>query len=324
MGRLVEGKWSNAWYTPDSAGRFVRGETVFRDLVSADGRSGFPAVAGRYHLYVSLACPWAHRTLIARALGKLEGAISLSVVDPFMGDQGWSFGDGPGCVPDAMNEAEHLWQVYVAAHPDYTGRVTVPVLWDRERKTIVNNESRDILRMMSTEFAGLRADRAVNLLPEGLREEVDRTIDELYTPVNNGVYRAGFATTQGAYDEAVVELFAALERWDALLGRQRYLCGDAPTEADVCFFTTLVRFDAVYHGHFKCNLRRIEDYPNLSGYLRDVYQTAGVAGTVSFDHIKQHYYRSHATINPTRIVPRGPIQDLTVPHERARLGGARG
>jgi putative glutathione S-transferase len=214
----------------------------------------------------------------------------------------------------------------VAARPDYSGRVTVPVLWDRERRTIVNNESREILRMLDTDFGALSAHpgAGLTLLPEGLQAEVDRTIDALYTPVNNGVYRAGFATTQAAYDEAVVELFTALDGWDALLGTRRYLCGDALTEADVCFFTTLVRFDAVYHGHFKCNLRRIVDYPNLSGYLRDVYQTPGVAGTVSFDHIKQHYYRSHETINPTRIVPRGPLQDLSAPHDRAHLAGRPG
>jgi putative glutathione S-transferase len=322
MGRLVEGTWSNAWYSPDAAGRFVRGETAFRDRINADGATGFAAVPGRYHLYVSLACPWAHRALIARAGKRLEGAITVSVVDPFMGEHGWAFSDGPGCSPDIVNGAEYLWQVYVAACPDYTGRVTVPVLWDRERRTIVNNESREILRMFDTELDAL-GDPSVSFLPDGLRAEVDRTIDALYAPVNNGVYRAGFATTQRAYDEAVVELFAALDGWDAVLGQRRYLCGDVLTEADICFFTTLVRFDAVYYGHFKCNLRRIADYPNLSGYLRDVYQAPSVAGTVSFDHIKQHYYRSHETINPTRIVPRGPIQDLLAPHDRARLGSSR-
>ena len=318
MGRLVEGRWTTEWYTPDQKGRFVRGQSAFRDRITASGASGFPAKAGRYHLYVSLACPWAHRTLVARALKKLEGAVSVSVVDPVMGDEGWVFSDGPGCVRDTVNGAGALWQVYVKARPDYTGRVTVPVLWDRERATIVNNESREILRMFDGELDAL-GDASVNLYPEPLRATVDRTIDALYMPVNNGVYRAGFATTQAAYDEAVVELFAALDGWNEVLGRRRYLCGDVLTEADVCLFTTLVRFDAVYHGHFKCNLRRIVDYQNLSGYLRDVYQTPGVAGTCDFDHIKQHYYRSHPMVNPTRIVPRGPILDLLAPHDRARL-----
>jgi glutathionyl-hydroquinone reductase len=318
MGRLVEGRWTTDWYTPDAKGHFVRGETAFRSRITANGSSGLPAAAGRYHLYVSLACPWAHRTLIVRALKKLETAVSISVVDPFMGDRGWVFSEGPGCIPDTVNGAETLWQVYTAARPDYTGRVTVPVLWDRERKTIVNNESREILRMLDTEMDAF-GDASVSLCPEGRSAEIDRTIDALYNPVNNGVYRAGFATTQTAYDEAVVGLFAALDGWDEVLGKRRYLLGDVLTEADVCFFTTLVRFDAVYHGHFKCNLRRIADYPHLSGYLRDVYQTPGVAETCDFDHIKQHYYRSHESINPTRIVPRGPILDFSAPHERARL-----
>ncbi len=315
MGRLVDGKWSNEWYRPDASGHFVRGQTSFRDRITADGSSGFPAEAGRYHLYVSLACPWAHRTLIVRALKKLAGAISVSVVDPFMGEHGWAFSDGPGCVRDPVGGADYLWQVYGRARPDYTGRVTVPVLWDRQRGTIVNNESREILRMLDAELDAI-GDGSVTLCPEAQKAQIDATIDALYAPVNNGVYRAGFATTQAAYDEAVTLLFAALDGWDAVLGQRRYLCGDALTEADVCFFTTLVRFDAVYHGHFKCNLRRIADYPNLGGYLRDVYQTPGVAGTCDLDHIKQHYYRSHETINPTRIVPRGPVLDLTAPHGR--------
>jgi putative glutathione S-transferase len=318
MGRLVEGRWTTEWYQPDAKGRFVRGETAFRDRVTADGSSGFPAEAGRYHLYVSLACPWAHRTLILRALKKLEAAISVSVVDPFMAERGWTFSDGPGCVPDTVNGAETLWQVYVKARADYTGRVTVPVLWDKRRGTIVNNESREIIRMLDTELDAL-GDPSVTLCPPALRAEVDRTIDAIYTPINNGVYRAGFAATQSAYDEAVVEIFDALDHWEGVLAGQRYLCGDALTEADVCLFTTLLRFDPVYHGHFKCNLRRIADYPNLGGYLRDVYQTPGVAGTCDIAHVKQHYYRSHETINPTRIVPRGPILDLDAPHGRARL-----
>jgi putative glutathione S-transferase len=317
MGRLVEGKWTTEWYTPDAKGRFVRGETAFRGRV---GDAGLPAVAGRYHLYVSYACPWAHRTLIARKLLGLEEAISVSVVEPFMGDDGWTFGDRPGCTPDTVNGARFLWQVYVAAKADYTGRVTVPILFDKEARSIVNNESREILRMLTTEL-GPKLGSAVDLAPAALRGEIDRAIDALYTPMNNGVYRAGFAVSQEAYDEAVTELFAALDGWDRMLGERRFLCGDALTEADICLFTTLFRFDPVYHGHFKCNLRRIQDHPNLWGFVRDVYQTPGVAETCRLDHIKEHYYRSHGHINPTRIVPKGPIIDHTTPHGRERLGG---
>jgi glutathionyl-hydroquinone reductase len=318
MGRLVEGRWTNEAWRADERGHFLRDSTSFRAWITADGSSGLPADAGRYHLYVSYACPWAHRTLIARSLLGLEDAISVSVVDPFMGDDGWSFSDGPGCVRDDVNGADHLWQIYAKAEPRYTGRVTVPVLWDRERGAIVNNESREIVRMLGcfAPRAGHDGGRPVSLCPEALREAIDRTADALYGPVNNGVYRAGFASTQQAYDEAVTELFAALDRWEEALGRARFLCGDALTEADVFLFTTLLRFDPVYHGHFKCNLRRVADYPNLWGFVRDVYQTPGVAGSCRLDHIKQHYYRSHAHINPTRIVPRGPILDYEAPHGR--------
>lgn len=312
---MVSGAWTNEWYTPDQEGRFVRGETRFRGSVTARGTSGFPAEVGRYHLYVSLACPWAHRTLIMRRWKKLEGAISLSIVDPFMGEDGWTFSDAPGAIADSVNGAKCLWEVYKKALPDYTGRVTVPVLWDKKTGTIVNNESREIIRMLDVEFDAV-GDASVSYCPEELRAEIDHTIDALYQPVNNGVYRAGFAVTQRAYDEAVTEVFEALDHWDAVLAGRRYLCGEALTEADVCFFTTLVRFDPVYHGHFKCNVRRIADYPHLSGYLRDLYQTPGVRETVDFDHIKQHYYRSHPTINPTRIVPKGPLMDLLAPHGR--------
>lgn len=312
MGRLVEGKWTTEWYSPDARGRFVRGETVFRDRVTADGSSGFPAEAGRYHLYVSYACPWAHRTLIVRKLKKLEEAISISVVNPFMGDDGWTFEDAPGTIPDTVNGARFLRDVYVKARPDYTGRVTVPILWDRQRQTIVNNESREIIRMLDTEFAGL-ADDTVSLYPEALRPRIDEALDAIYTPVNNGVYRAGFATSQEAYEEAVTEVFAALDRWDGLLARQPFLCGEALTLADVAFFTTLYRFDPVYHGHFKCNLRRLVDYPHLWPYVRRIYQTPGVRDTCHEGHVKQHYYRSHPTINPTRIVPKGPVIDYDAP-----------
>jgi putative glutathione S-transferase len=317
MGRLIEGVWSTEWYTPDEKGRFVRGETAFRDRVSADGSTGFLAEAGRYHLYVSYACPWAHRTLIVRKLLGLEEAIGISVVHPFMGRDGWSFDEAPGTIPDPIHGARFLWEIYTHARAGYTGRVTVPVLWDKQKKTIVNNESREIIRMFDTAFSGLTG-RRDTLCPEALRERIDQTIDAIYTPVNNGVYRAGFATQQGAYEEAVSELFAALAHWDAVLGERRYLLGDQLTEADICLFTTLLRFDPVYHGHFKCNLRRLADFDNLWGFVRDVYQTPGVAETCRIDHIKQHYYQSHDTINPTRIVPLGPILDLDAPHDRDR------
>ena len=308
MGRLVDGKWTTEWYSPDAQGRFVRGETVFRDRVSGGGETGFPAAAGRYHLYVSLACPWAHRTLIVRKLRGLEEAISISVVHPVMGSDGWTFEEGPGTIPDTVNGARFLREVYVAARADYTGRVTVPILWDKERKTIVNNESREIIRMLDTEMGGLGGESA-SLYPEALRGAIDETITAIYTPINNGVYRAGFATSQAAYEEAVTELFGALDRWDEVLSGRPYLCGDTLTLADVCLFTTLFRFDPVYHGHFKCNLRRIVDYPHLWPYVRKIHQIPGVRETCSLHHVKQHYYRSHPTINPTGIVPAGPILD---------------
>lgn len=321
MGQLIEGKWSTAWYTPDALGRFVRGQTVFHDRVSADGSTRFPAASGRYHLYVSYACPWAHRTLIVRKLKRLEQAISISVVDPFMGSDGWAFSSGPGATPDTVNGAAFLRDIYVKANPEYTGRVTVPVLWDKKEGTIVNNESREIVRMLDTQLDAF-GDPGVTLWPEALRARVDEVITEIYMPVNNGVYRAGFAVSQEAYEEAVTEVFDALDRWEGVLDRQRFLCGDVLTEADVFMFTTLLRFDPVYYSHFKCNLRRIIDYPNLWGFVRDVYQTPGVAETCNLDHIKQHYYRSHEGINPTRIVPKGPIIDYGAPHDRARRFGA--
>ncbi len=309
MGRLVDGKWTTEWYSPDAQGRFVRGETAFRDRVSEDGATGFAAAAGRYHLYVSLACPWAHRTLIVRKLRRLEEAISISVVHPVMGSDGWTFEEGPGTIPDTVNGARFLRDVYVAARADYTGRVTVPVLCRQGRKTIVNNESREIIRMLDTEMGALGGESA-SLYPEALRAAIDETITAIYTPINNGVYRAGFATSQGAYEEAVTELFGALDRWDEVLSGRPYLCGDTLTLADVCLFTTLFRFDPVYHGHFKCNLRRIADYPHLWPYVRKIHQIPGVRETCSLHHVKQHYYRSHPTINPTGIVPAGPDPGL--------------
>ncbi len=318
LGMLVDGEWTTRGIPKDKDGRFVRSETTFRERVTADGSSGFPAEKGRYHLYVAAACPWAHRTVLLRKLKGLEEVISLSIVDPFMGSGGWVFSDAPGAIPDTVNGASYLREVYQKADPNYTGRVTTPVLWDKEKGTIVNNESREIIRMLDKEFEELAA-ADVDFCPDDLQEEVDRTIDEIYEPVNNGVYRSGFASTQAAYDEAVTELFEALDRWEVVLGERRYLCGGRVTEADWCMFTTLVRFDPVYHYHFKCNLRRVADYPNLGGYLKDLYQYPGVAETVDFDHIKQHYYTSHESVNPRRIVPRGPLLDLESPHGREKL-----
>lgn len=307
-GMLVNGQWTKEPYQQDPEGRFKRNPTKFRNWVSADGSTGFKAESGRYHLYVSLACPWAHRTLIMRKLKGLEEAISLSIVDPFMDEDGWEFSDAPGCIPDTVHGARYLREVYLKADPNCTGRVTVPVLWDKQKNTIANNESREIIRMFDTEFEAI-AKSQVSFYPDHLQDEIDRAIDRIYQPINNGVYRAGFATTQTAYDEAVTELFEALDYWEGVLSQQAYLCGDRITEADWCMFTTLFRFDPVYYVHFKCNLRRISDYPHLGNYLKDLYQQPGVSDTCNLDQIKQHYYKSHPHINPTRIVPKGPVID---------------
>lgn len=328
MGLLVDGKWHDVWYDTESTkGRFERSKSQFRNWVTADGspgptgEGGFKAEPGRYHLYVSLACPWAHRTLIFRALKKLEDVISISVVHPFMGRDGWTFADAEGATGDTLYGLDFLHQLYTMADPSYSGRVTVPVLWDRREKTIVSNESSEIIRMLNSAFDAW-GDAGLDFYPEALREEIDAINALVYPAINNGVYRAGFATTQAAYEEAFGELFSALDRMEERLSGQRYLVGDRLTEADWRLFTTLVRFDPVYVGHFKCNLRRIADYPNLSNYLRDLYQVPGVAGTVNLHHIKAHYYGSHDTINPTRIVPVGPALDYDAPHDRARFGKA--
>ncbi|MBS7704452.1 glutathione S-transferase family protein [Chelatococcus asaccharovorans] len=325
MGMLVEGQWQDRWYdTTRTGGRFERQDSAFRNWVTADGApgptggGGFKVEPGRYHLYVSLACPWAHRTLILRKLKKLDGLIGLSVVAPLMAEHGWTFTEGSGVVPDTVNHARYLYEIYVKAKHDYSGRVTVPVLWDSERQTIVSNESAEIIRMFNGAFAAF-TDVAYDFYPAALREEIDATNAFVYRAINNGVYRAGFATTQEAYEEAFATLFQALDTVEERLSRQRYLAGSRLTEADWRLFTTLVRFDAVYVGHFKCNLRRIADYPNLSNYLKELYQIPGVAETVDITHIKRHYYGSHTTINPTRIVPAGPALDFTSPHDRERL-----
>jgi putative glutathione S-transferase len=318
MGMLVNGTWTDQWYdTKSSGGRFVRKAAAFRNRVTANGSSGFKAESGRYHLYVSYACPWAHRTLIYRRLKGLEDHVSVSVVNPLMLGDGWTFLPGDGVVPDPINDTAYLHQVYTEACPDYTGRVTVPVLWDRERGTIVNNESSEIIRFFDREFDGVGGSGTLFCPPE-LEEEIDTVNTLVYSKINNGVYKAGFATTQEAYEAAVSELFDTLDRLEARLGRQRFLIGDTLTEADWRLFTTLVRFDSVYVGHFKCNLRRLVDYTNLWGYTRELYQVPGVADTVRMDHIKDHYYRSHDTINPTGVVPIGPAVDFDEPHDRDR------
>jgi putative glutathione S-transferase len=319
MGLMIEGQWHDEWYeTKKSGGRFVRKESHFRDWVRADGSTRFAPEAARYHLYVSYACPWAHRTLIFRELKGLESAITLSVVEPLMTAEGWSFGDAPGSTTDTLNHARHLRDVYVKADPRYTGRVTVPVLWDRKHETIVSNESSEIIRMFNCEFDAIGIPD-VDFWPEELRGEIEAVNEFVYPNINNGVYRCGFATTQEAYEEAYSQLFFALDAVEERLGRQRYLIGKRITEADWRLFTTLVRFDAVYVGHFKCNRNRITDFPNLSGYLRELYQVPGVRDTVHIGHIKEHYYRSHTTINPTGVVPAGPERDLEAPHGRERL-----
>jgi glutathionyl-hydroquinone reductase len=325
MGLLVNGEWRDEWYdTESTGGEFVRQDAAFRSWITADGtpgptgEGGFPAEPGRYHLYVSLACPWAHRTLIFRALKGLEDAISVSVVHPDMLANGWEFraSDAGAFTPgDPLYGHDYLYQVYLRAKSDYTGRVTVPVLWDKQRETIVSNESADIIRMLNGAFGSVAA-AAVDFCPAELRTEIDAINARVYSEVNNGVYRCGFATTQKAYEKAFSSLFAALDWLDERLAGRRYLAGERITEADWRLFTTLVRFDAVYVGHFKANLRRIRDYPQLAGYTRELYQVPGVAQTVNLGHIKRHYYYSHRMINPTGVVPLGPAMDLEAPHGR--------
>lgn len=322
MGLLIDGTWHDKWYDTDSTGgRFVRSDAQFRNWVTADGTAGpsgeggFKAQPGRYHLYVSLACPWANRTLIFRALKGLESMISVSVVNPYMGSNGWTFEPAPGVVPDPVSNVQYLYEVYLRANPGYSGRVTVPVLWDLERNVIVNNESADIIRMLNSAFDDVGA-RPGDYAPAELLADIDAVNARVYDAVNNGVYKTGFATDQSVYEEEVVNLFTCLDELDALLGRQRYLVGDRITEADWRLFTTLIRFDPVYYGHFKCNLKRLVDYRNLWDYTRELYQVPGVAATINFDHIKQHYYRSHHSINPTGIVPKGPTLDLSAPVQR--------
>jgi glutathionyl-hydroquinone reductase len=326
MGQLVDGIWQDEQHLErTTAGRFVRPTTRFRNWITADGgpgptgEGGFAAARDRYHLYVALACPWAHRTLIMRKLKGLDDIVSVSVVEPPSRPHGWRFGTGPGTIPDTVNGARELAEIYLRADPKYTGRVSVPVMWDKERRTIVNNESAEIIRMLNGAFGRFTNVRN-DYYPPDPRAEIDRVNALVYENVNNGVYRAGFATTQEAYEEAFRAVFAALDEIEARLARHRYLVGPAITEADLRLFPTLIRFDAVYYSHFKCNLRRIADYPNLSNYVRDLYQQPGIAETVSMDHIKRHYYGSQRHVNPTGIVPLGPALDFAAPHDRARFG----
>jgi glutathionyl-hydroquinone reductase len=331
MGIMVDGQWHADGVLPTANGRFVRAQSGFRNWVTPDGEpgpsgdGGFRAEPGRYHLYISLACPWAHRTLIFRQLKRLDRVISLSVVDPFMGKDGWAFTapDGSitaGSTGDEIGHAHYLHEIYTKGRTDYSGRVTVPVLWDKARRTIVNNESAEIIRMLNSAFDEW-GDAAVDFYPADLRAEIDRINPVVYENVNNGVYRCGFAGRQEAYDEAFDALFRTLEELDTRLSHQRYLAGDRITEADWRLFTTLVRFDAVYYVHFKCNLHHIADYPNLWNYMRELYQVPGVATTVNLTQIKRHYYSSHESINPRRIVARGPAIDFGAPHDRARKFG---
>ena len=310
MGMLVEGKWTDRWYdTESTGGRFERKDSSFRNWIKADGSTDFEPESGRYHLYVSLACPWAHRTVIYRRLKGLEEHITISVVNPIMLENGWTFEEGEGVIPDTVNNAEFLHQIYTAADPGYTGRVTVPVLWDRSRRTIVNNESSEIIRMLDEEFGQLTGHEPL-FRPLDLEKEIDSLNDRIYTGFNNGVYKAGFATSQDSYNEEVVRIFEVLDEVEEILATNRYLTGDRVTEADWRFLPTLLRFDPVYVGHFKCNLRRVADYPNVQNYMVDLMKTFDLADTFNLDHVKHHYYGSHPTINPTLIVPQGPEQDL--------------
>lgn len=321
MGLLVNGQWHNQWYDTDShGGEFVRTDAQFRHRITADGSSGFKAEPGRYHLFVSLACPWAHRTLIFRKLKLLEPVIGVTVMKPEMLDQGWEIlpaNDTAALDPSPLHDIRYLYQLYTAVQADYSGRVTVPVLWDKQQQTIVNNESAEIIRMLNSEFDAFTKIKT-DFYPPHLRTRIDDINNMVYDNINNGVYKAGFATTQAAYEKAYTALFNALNQVETLLNTQRYLTGEEITEADWRLFTTLIRFDSVYYSHFKANRQRIEDYPNLSNYLRELYQWDGVAETVNFRHIKTHYYYSHDTINPTRIVPLGPDLDYCRPHNRNR------
>lgn len=325
MGLLVDGKWQDKWYdTASTKGRFERTVTSFRSWITKDGsagptgEAGFKAEKGRYHLYVSMACPWAHRTLIFRAIKGLEDFISVSSVNALMLDKGWTFADGADVIKDDVNDKQFLYEVYTKADANFTGRVTVPVLWDKKTETIVSNESSEIIRMFNSAFDDIGA-IAGDYYPQPLREEIDSLNDFIYPNINNGVYRAGFATTQDAYEEAVADVFSALNKLEDILSKKRYLTGNQITEVDWRLFTTLVRFDAVYVGHFKCNIKRLVDYPNIWGFVRELYQMPNIAKTIRLDHIKEHYYGSHGSINPTAVIPVGPDINFMEDHHRNEL-----
>lgn len=318
MGLLVEGKWQDKWYdTKSTGGRFVRKDSQFRNWITPDGsagpsgEAGFKAEANRYHLYISLACPWACRTLIMRNIKGLEEMISVSVVNPLMVENGWTFEEDEGVIADPVLNADFLHQIYTHVEPNYSGRVTVPVLYDLKQNKIVNNESSEILRMLNSAFDGIGA-KPGDYSPAALMNEIDAINEKVYHNINNGVYKAGFSTAQEVYEEEVEKVFAALDEVEEILGRQPYLVGDQITEADWRLFTTLIRFDPVYYGHFKCNYRHVYEYPNIWRYTKELYNHPGVAETVDFRHIKEHYYRSHKTINPTGVVPKGPVLDLSI------------
>lgn len=326
MGMMIDGRWTTQWYGGDSEGHFVREPTRFRDWISNDGSSHFKPEAERYHLYISRACPWAHRAALMRQLKGLEDAVGLSIVHPYMGEDGWSFDvEDDDTTGDRVFESKFLRDIYLRADARYTGRVTVPVLWDTRSNTIVSNESRDIIRMLDDLFEEQAAPGAPTYHPFHLHDRIESTLDAIYEPINNGVYRAGFAKSQNAYEQAVHDLFEALDHWEHVLTQQPFLCGDVVTEADWCLFTTLYRFDPVYHVHFKCNLKRICDYPNLWNYLKQLYQVPNVSATCNLHHVKRHYYQSHPMVNPTGLVAAGPLDyALDAPHDRGRFRAAQG
>lgn len=319
LGQLINGRWTTQWTEQNEKGQFQRMFTQFHHRITADGSSGFEAEVGRYHLYISLGCPWAHRTALLWKLKGLENIVGLSIVDPVISEQGWKFSDNPGCIVDPVNQADYLWQVYVKSEATYTGRVTVPMLWDQQTNQIVNNESRQIIQMFNSEFDELGAN-AIDFYPPAVRRAIDSTLDQIYQPINNGVYRTGFAASQASYETAVTELFQALETWENILADQRYLCGNQITLADWCLFTTLFRFDLAYYGLFKCNLKRLVDFPNLWNYCRELYQYPDVQIVCSVDHVKRLYYAGLPELNPTRIVPAGPEIDFGLPYSRHQVG----
>ena len=306
LGQLIDGQWSTNWTERNESGEFQRMDTQFRHWIQATAPTKFPAAPGRYHLYISLGCPWAHRTALLWQLKGLQGVIGLSIVDPVISEQGWRFSDYPGTLPDPLYNLDYLWKLYVKAQPNYSGRVTVPVLWDKQTQTIVSNESRQIIQMLNSEFNTWAQYPELDFYPAALRSQIEQVMDDIYPTINNGVYRAGFASSQSAYEQAITTLFQALDYWETILAQQPYLCGDQLTLADWCLFPTLFRFDLAYHGLFKCNLKRLQDYPHLWAYCRSLYQYPRVSQVCNIDHVKQIYYAGLKELNPSGIVPKGP------------------